>query len=93
MKVCFRVYALSGFITACLIFSSILELQALEKEVVISVYQGRCRDGDFAANLETVRAAVREALQPGQPFSGVSGNLSFGLRQPGACAPGGSSPG
>ena len=37
-------------------------LPAMEREVTISVYQGRCADGDFDANLATARQAVRDAL-------------------------------
>jgi len=41
---------------------SFADLQALDREVVISAYQGPCADGDFAANLETVRKQTREAV-------------------------------
>ena len=43
-------------------------LPGLEREVVVSVYQGPCRDGDFSANLATVRAAVAEARAAGSQF-------------------------
>jgi len=39
-----------------------LNLAAMEKPVVISVYQGPSKNGDFAANLNTVREMVKEAL-------------------------------
>jgi len=43
-------------------------LAALEREVVISAWQGPCVDGDFAANLATVRKVVQEALERGSDF-------------------------
>ena len=47
---------------------SFTNLPALEKKVTISVYQGPCEDGDFAANLETVRQQIRLAEQRGSDF-------------------------
>jgi len=44
------------------------DLPAIEREVTISVYQGRCADGDFDANLATARQAVRDALARGSDF-------------------------
>ncbi len=41
---------------------------AIERDIVISVYQGECREGDFAANLATAREVVREALARGSHF-------------------------
>jgi predicted amidohydrolase len=41
---------------------------ALEQPVVISAYQGPCRDGEFQANLETVREVAREARERGSHF-------------------------
>ena len=47
---------------------SFADLEALEREVVISAYQGPCADGDFEANLETVRKQIREAAARGSDF-------------------------
>jgi predicted amidohydrolase len=41
---------------------------AAEHDVVLSVYQGVCEEGDFAANLATVRQQVAEAKQRGSHF-------------------------
>jgi predicted amidohydrolase len=41
---------------------------ALEQDVVISAWQGRCREGDFAANLATVRKVIAEARERGSHF-------------------------
>lgn len=43
-------------------------LSALDREVTISVYQGRCEDGDFSTNLANARKAVKEALARGSDF-------------------------
>ncbi len=45
-----------------------LHLTAMERELIVSVYQGRCADGDFNANLAAARQAVREALARGSDF-------------------------
>jgi predicted amidohydrolase len=45
-----------------------VNLLALDRDVVISVYQGHCVDGDFNANLATTRRAVRDALDRGSDF-------------------------
>ena len=42
--------------------------QALEKDLVVSVYQGVCREGDFAANLATAREVVKQARERGSHF-------------------------
>jgi len=44
------------------------DLPAMERELTISAYQGRCADGDFDANLATARQAVRDALARGSDF-------------------------
>lgn len=44
------------------------EIHALEKDVTVSVYQGPCEDGNFAANLATVRRVVQEALERRSDF-------------------------
>ena len=41
---------------------------AVSRDVVISVYQGRCEDGDFDANLATARKAVEQAVVRGSDF-------------------------
>ena len=41
---------------------------ALEKDVVISVYQGPCDDGNFAANLATARQSIEQARARGSHF-------------------------
>lgn len=41
---------------------------AEETPVVVSAYQGPCRDGDFSANLAVVREMVAEALRRGSHF-------------------------
>lgn len=38
------------------------------RDVVVSVYQGPCREGDFAANLAVVRRVSAEALKRGSQF-------------------------
>jgi predicted amidohydrolase len=43
-------------------------LPAIERELIISVYQGPCAEGDFDANLATARQAVRDALARGSDF-------------------------
>ena len=45
-----------------------LETLALERDVMISVYQGPCIDGDFGGNLATVRRVTQEALDRGSDF-------------------------
>lgn len=46
----------------------VLPSPALERPVVVSVYQGPTRDGDFAANLATCRAVVDQARARGSHF-------------------------
>ncbi len=43
-------------------------LSALDRELVISTYQGACRGGEFSANLKLVREVVREALGRNSDF-------------------------
>ena len=43
-------------------------LAALERDVVISAWQGPCVDGDFAANLATARSVVQQALERHSDF-------------------------
>lgn len=41
---------------------------ALELDLVVSVFQGVCREGDFAANLATARDVVKQARERGSHF-------------------------
>ena len=41
---------------------------AFDGDLVISAYQGMCKEGDFAANLATVRAAIGIARERGSHF-------------------------
>lgn len=41
---------------------------ALERDLVVSVFQGSCREGDFAANLATARDVVKQARERGSHF-------------------------
>jgi predicted amidohydrolase len=52
----------------CLLSTFALDILAIEHDLTISVYQGRCADGDFDANLVTVRKAVLDALARGSDF-------------------------
>ncbi len=56
------------FALLCSLVSPARQALALEREVVISSWQGPCRDGDFAANMATVRQVVRLALERGSDF-------------------------
>jgi predicted amidohydrolase len=79
------------FLSRCLfglgVLASVLlfvapDLWALERDVVVSVYQGPCRDGDFAANLEAARKAVREALARGSDFLALPETFLSGYDTP-----------
>ncbi|MBW7997473.1 MAG: carbon-nitrogen hydrolase family protein [Candidatus Glassbacteria bacterium] len=62
-------YGISVIIAAiCWAFMANPSLMALEREVVISTWQGPCADGDFEANLATVREVVRLARERGSDF-------------------------
>ncbi len=54
-------------LTVCIALIPI-HLAALERDIVISAYQGRCQDGDFGANLATARQVVRQALARNSDF-------------------------
>jgi len=41
---------------------------ALQQPVVVSVYQGPCKEGDFDANLATVRGVIQQAQARGSQF-------------------------
>ena len=56
------------FILLCLLVLPARRALALEREVVISTWQGPSIGGDFAANLATVRRVVRQALERGSDF-------------------------
>ena len=55
---------------------------ALEGELVISIYQGPCEDGDFGANLETARRVIREALERGSHFLALPETFLSGYDSP-----------
>ncbi len=42
--------------------------RAIDHDVTVSVFQGRCEDGNFGANLATARQAVKDALARGSDF-------------------------
>jgi predicted amidohydrolase len=46
----------------------LLKAVAIERDVVISVYQGPCKEGDFAANLSVARQVVKQARERGSHF-------------------------
>ena len=50
------------------VFAAHAPLLALERQVVISAWQGPCVDGDFAANLATVRKVVQMARERSSDF-------------------------
>jgi predicted amidohydrolase len=58
---------ISRMLACCLLAGSGF-LNALDRDVIISAYQGPCKDGDFAANLATARKAVQDALGRGSDF-------------------------
>ncbi|WP_165244679.1 carbon-nitrogen hydrolase family protein [Paludisphaera soli] len=61
--------ALLGLLAAlCATFQ---HARAADDEVVVSVYQGVCREGDFSANLATARSVVKEALDRGSHFVAI----------------------
>jgi len=50
---------------------------ALEHDAVLSVYQGPCKEGDFATNLATARTVVAQARERGNDFAVLpEGSLS-----------------
>ncbi|MHB8953203.1 MAG: carbon-nitrogen hydrolase family protein [Pirellulaceae bacterium] len=51
-----------------LLFCVASTAHALENNIVISVYQGVCQEGDFMANLATVRKGLEEAKSRGSQF-------------------------
>lgn len=54
-----------------LVVGTITPASALETNVVVAVYQGVCKEGDFTGNLITVRDAVGQALKRGAHFLAV----------------------
>ena len=68
MKLPARISVAGALSAMVLLLFSSLSLQAMERDVVISVYQGPCANGDFAANLATVREQVREASARNSDF-------------------------
>ncbi len=55
---------------ACMVLAWAVSLSSwgLQKPVVVSVYQGPCKEGDFAANLETCRSVIEQARARGSHF-------------------------
>ena len=49
------------------LFGTVASL-ALQRPVVVSVYQGPCKEGDFEANLAAVRGVIRQAQARGSQF-------------------------
>jgi len=49
-------------------FFFLVSLHAIESNLVVSVYQGTCREGDFPANLATAREVVKRARERGSHF-------------------------
>jgi predicted amidohydrolase len=68
------------FALLCLAFPA--GLAALEREVVVSVYQGPCKDGDFPANLAVARQVAAEALARGSDFVALPETFLSGYDTP-----------
>jgi len=60
MNLRFLILALVGFI--------VLPALALQKMVVVSVYQGICKEGDFTTNVATCREVIEKARARGSHF-------------------------
>jgi predicted amidohydrolase len=56
------------FAVAALAFLFLSPAFAIDRDVIISVFQGRCEDGNFNANLAAARGAVKEALARSSDF-------------------------
>ncbi len=68
---CFVTLARSRRIGPALILAALswgLAARADGGDLVVSVYQGTCKEGDFAANLATVRQRIEEAKARGSQF-------------------------
>lgn len=50
------------------LWAGLASAAAIGSNVVVSVYQGVCREGDFGANLATAREVVQQAVQRGSQF-------------------------
>lgn len=57
-----------GLIAMTLVLAGAPPVQALEHPVRVSVYQGPCREGDFAANLATARGVLQQARERASHF-------------------------
>jgi (R)-amidase len=68
-------------IALALVFS-VRESRSLERDVIVSVYQGPCRDGDFAANLDAARNSVKLALARGSDFLALPETFLSGYDTP-----------
>ena len=51
-----------------MLFACWTALPALERDVVISVYQGPCKDGEFEVNLARAREVIQDALERKSDF-------------------------
>ncbi len=60
--------ALACLFTIVALLGSWRPAVAAEGELLISVYQGTCREGDFASNLATVRDVTQQARERGSHF-------------------------
>ena len=81
-----RCLTVSVFVAALAITA---QLRALERDVVVSIYQGTVKEGDFTANLATARTVVRQAIDRGSQFLAfpetfLSGYASRELMEQGA---------
>jgi len=56
----------SKFFVLALLFGQ--TLLGMDRDVVVSVYQGPCRDGDLTFNLASARKAIELARQRGSHF-------------------------
>jgi predicted amidohydrolase len=56
-----------SLVCACAL-ACVLNTHALEREIVISVHQGPCLEGDFSANLQTARDVIAQALRRDSQF-------------------------
>ncbi len=53
-----------------------------DRDVIISVYQGPCRDGDFDSNLQSARNVVKQALAAGSDFLALPETFLSGYDTP-----------
>jgi len=63
-------------------WAGVLCASPIQSNVVISIYQGVCSEGDFSANLATAREAVNQALQRGSQFLALPECFLSGYESP-----------